>query len=338
MPARKVVKTPPGADDDSAESASAWQDGQQIIEDGTVPDFAEPAGAKFKPCGPADAGGKTGGGALEGCAKFACITCAEEDVASNMTVANYHENGHRSFRCRPCNGGRVRVGRMLRVHPSIEDLSDSADKASMVKDAKKLYGNSLVAHMRSKVTKTDESSLTVSMIGNGNFMDLEDLQAKYEKKPNKLAAVIKNTSTFWDPVSESLLYEDMSYSSNRVDCASRKRQNETVLDDINPKKIKAVGKPKADKATDAEPNGKKAAEPNNKPLSPKQCEALSKTITVVSALVQKLQTTVQPLEDPANTWVQHVPKYVGDGAQLAVAHANALCVDESARIRRSMIL
>ena len=200
MPARKVVKTPPGADDDSAASASAWQDGQQIIEDGTVPDFAEPAGAKFKPCGPADAGGKTGGGALEGCAKFACINCADEDVASNMTVANYDENGEpRSFRCPPCNRGRVRVGRMLRVHPSIEDLSDSADKASMVKDAKKLYGNSLVAHMRSKVTKTDESSLTVSMIGNGNFMDLEDLQAKYATKPKRLAALKMNTSTSWDP-------------------------------------------------------------------------------------------------------------------------------------------
>jgi len=130
----------------------------------------------------------------------------------------------------------------------------------------------------------------------------------------------------------------MVYSSNRTDSASRKRENETVMEDINPKRIKAVGKPKADKAKDAEPKEKKAAQPINKPLSPKQCGALAKTITDVSAMVKRLQTAVEPLQNPANTWVQHVPKYVGDGANLAVAHANALCVDESAGIRRSMIL
>ena len=205
MPTRKVVKTTPCADDDSAASASAWQDGQPIIDDrssapcdGTSPDFEELAGPECQPCGPADAGGKTGGGALEGCAKFACINCADEDVAANMTPAIYDENGEpEGFRCPPCNSSRVRVNRKLRAHPSIADMSDSADRASMVKDAKNLYGDSLVAHMRSKITHTDASSLTVSMTGTGNFMDLEDLAAKYATKPNRLAALKANTSTFF---------------------------------------------------------------------------------------------------------------------------------------------
>jgi hypothetical protein len=321
MPTRKVVKTTPCADDDSA----AMPDGQPIIESA---DFEEPAGLECQPCGPADA---------EGCQKFACINCSDEEVAAKMTPAVYDDDGEpKGFRCYPCNSGRVRVNRTLKAHPSIGDMTDKADRASMVEGAKNLYGGDLVAHMRSKITQTDASEVTVSMTGTGNFMDLEDLAAKYATKPNRLAALKANAKTFFCEVSKTLLYEDMVYSSNRTDSASRKRENETVMEDINPKRIKAVGKPKADKAK--EPTEKKAAQPINKPLSPKQCGGLAKTITDVSNMVTRLQTAIEPLQKPENTWVQHVPKYVGDGANLAVAHANALCVDESAGIRRSMIL
>ena len=82
---------------------------------------------------------------------------------------------------------------------------------------------------RQQYTATYEVSSKVQMMGNGTFLDEEDLKEKYKSKPLRLAAIMKNTQTFFYTTSEPLLYEDMEYTSNRTDSAAAKRTLETVV-------------------------------------------------------------------------------------------------------------
>ena len=104
------------------------------------------------------------------------------------------------------------------------------------------YGEGLVATCRASSTVTAEVGVEVKMVGTGVFMDEEDLTEKYKGKPKRLAAILKNTDTYYDDRGEVLLYEDMTYQSSKVESSSIKRTNETVVDDINPQKVcKTIG-------------------------------------------------------------------------------------------------
>ena len=160
-----------------------------------------------------------------------CASCSEEQPKATMTPAGKNADGEVcSWRCVGCNRGRQRVRDALKRHPSIEDMaSEVTDKVVISQKAKDLYGEDLVAFLRQQYSATYEVSNKVQMMGNGTFLDEEDLKEKYKSKPLRLAAIMKNTQTFFYTTSEPLLYEDMEYTSNRTDSAAAKRTLETVV-------------------------------------------------------------------------------------------------------------
>ena len=48
------------------------------------------------------------------------------------------------------------------------------------------------------------------------WMDEADLEAKYKTKPDRLAAIKKNTRTYWCDIGEVWLYEDMEYETHKA--------------------------------------------------------------------------------------------------------------------------
>ena len=122
---------------------------------------------------------------------------------------------------------------MLKEHPNWALKPVAKDK--LIKDAKQIYGDDLVGAVSSHITEEQEQSTEVAFVGNGLFLDKDDLEDKDKNKQKRLAAILKNTETYWDPVSECLLYEDMTYVSSNKDQASSKRKASTEIEDINRK-------------------------------------------------------------------------------------------------------
>jgi hypothetical protein len=229
--------------------------------------------------------------------------------------------GKYSWRCQACNNTRVRLARVLKDHPSIEKPPDIADAIIACKGE---YGDDLVATCRATFTLTRTIESKVTMVGTGEFMDEVDLAAKYKDKPTRLAAIKKNTNTFYCSIGEVQLYEDMSYKSGQEKTASAKRTSEVLFDDINVQKVRPFKVKKEKAIQDATPlaNGEKQPPPP-KLLSDKQKATIAKMSTDLMALSQKLTETLEPLHSPIeNVWVAFVPPYILAQADLAVAEMN----------------
>ena len=272
-------------------------------------------------------------GSLEAAAEatVACTTCKERFHLDDVVPNGYHLGLVTSHRCKVCNSTKTRVRRTLKEHPSIEAESDRAaitiDKEKVIADCRLLYGADMLAQMRSSYTATSEESTNVEMVGTGMMLDLADLSHKYMDKPQRLAAILKNTKTFYCRISETLLYEDMEYKTITTSSASTKRTNEVTVD-LNPAKIKKAKAPKDPAAPQPAAASQKAEspdEPPKKPLTEKQKVALGKHVLDLAKHADKLAEVVEPLEKPdENDWVAHVPLYVLNKSRLALAQKEAV--------------
>ena len=74
-------------------------------------------------------------------------------------------------------------------------------------------GDGLAAVIETLVTSKTTTTNTVSFKGTGEWFDEADLTTKYVKKPQQLAAILRNTRKVYDTIREITLYEDMKYVS-----------------------------------------------------------------------------------------------------------------------------
>ena len=267
---------------------------------------------------------------------YACLGCKGECTRDQVTPAARNACGEiESWRCRACNSARVRCSRVLERHPSIETMgAEAQDLVQVALKCKHLYGDDLVVALRGHYQVTYTASSSLEMIGTGNWLDEDDLNDKYKNKPARLAAIKKNTETYFCTKGEVLLYEDMIYQSVRVDATSAKREMSSTAE-VN----KTVKKARAKKELDvdesalleakaiAKAKGKgkgKAEDKERKPLTDQQKTKLEKAKTDMNTLADAVADATKELSQE-HGWAQHVPAYIKKGLDLAkIAHVSAM--------------
>jgi len=214
-------------------------------------------------------------------------------------------------RCAECNSCSARVDRIMAAHGEWSMPQNIKDDT--IRDARKLYGEDLIGIISCRVTTVQVQGHEVEFVGTGNFMDLEDLEMKYKNKPERLAAIKKNTKTIFDTVSECTLYEDKMYQSKNINLASTKRTVENDMQ-INSKRIKGPKKIKGAKVA------VEMVEVEQKPLTEKAIATLKKSKEGISTAREKLRKTVEPLNNfVVNPWIENVLDYVGNKVKVVVA-------------------
>lgn len=126
--------------------------------------------------------------------------------------------------------------------------------------------------------------------GTGNFIDEEDLKEKYAKKPLQLAAIMKNTKRFRDPVRECTLFEDVKFTavvSNEQRVETEKKR--TMTQDREKKRAKKAKSEEGGKAAKVEPG-----EP--KPFTESQTKAVAKFIESTGSYYIKLGEAITVVE------------------------------------------
>ena len=177
------------------------------------------------------------------CVVVRCNECHEVDMAP--VSGNV-------FRCKDCNALRSRIRRLFQK--PVMDKTEEAFKA-MTKDEREkffrdqhaLMGDGLAAVMETLVTSKTTTTNTVSFKGTGDFFDEADLAEKYAKKPQQLAAILRNTRKVYDPIRETTLFEDMKYVScvaNEEEESKASESSITHEEKLKPKKA-AKTQPKA---------------------------------------------------------------------------------------------
>jgi predicted nucleic acid-binding Zn ribbon protein len=88
---------------------------------------------------------------------------------------------------------------------------------------RKLMGEDLSVAVQEVITVKLTKKQEVEFKGTGEFLDEDDIRAKYAKKPKQAESIIQNSRSMFDPIRETTLYEDMNYNS--------KVANSEVLED-----------------------------------------------------------------------------------------------------------
>ena len=261
-------------------------------------------------------------GEIEVVLVYTCISCKAQEPKENCTPAGKDENGHiNSYRCKKCNSSRVRVKDALKRHPSIEEhASEFTNPAALAAKAKELYGEELVLFLKQEYQSTYEASAAVEMVGTGVFMDKEDLETKYKDKPTRLAAILRNTTTYYCTKSETLLYEDLEYKSVRTDRVEAKRSTSAEVSSER-KKLKKARTPKAGVEAEGYDKGKgkgkrKGAPEEPKQLTQKHSEQLTKAKDDIAKELEKMTNGTKCLSEKENqNWAKFAPSYINDGIQ-----------------------
>ena len=104
--------------------------------------------------------------------------------------------------------------------------------------------------MENKLTKGSIEEHFVSLEGNGNWIDEEDLELKYKTKPTKLLAIRKNAQQWYDPQSETTLFEDMEFTSSYNNTNTDRTTAKRTFTQTKEKFKGAAKKPKVKKESD----------------------------------------------------------------------------------------
>ena len=196
------------------------------------------------------------------------------------------------------------------------------DKAVFIEKCTNLYGDDLDRFIKSQFTETNTEENNVKLTGNGDWMDEEDIREKYVKKPQRLAAILKNASRWTCPVAEVELIEDMSYKTAYEHNQLNKLKNERSME--TKEILKKAKKPKVVSSIAAVKKEEDAREKQNepKPLTPPQVSTLTKGKATIEKAIEDLSKS----RDEANTkdLMADMPKYMKPNVEQTLAAASLL--------------
>jgi hypothetical protein len=207
-----------------------------------------------------------------------CVQCPvaiefdEKGSATNAICKNkarVRDSGNAPiYSCTNCNRLSARLYKLQNEDPSLkphfQKLSPDAKKTFFAEHADFL-GQDLVAAIKNLVSVVTSEESTEDFKGDGVWMDDEDLAAKFEGKPQQIAAIKKNTRTMMHPIRECILYEVIEYATTAATSTKRKQEErvekETTEQLKKPRKAKAPpanleGVQKDDKAHETATVGK----------------------------------------------------------------------------------
>ena len=118
----------------------------------------------------------------------------------------------------------------------------ATDTSAFVTKAKNAYGKDLMKMLEDEMTETNTVVAFASLTGTGQFLDEEELRAKYADKQQRLNGILKNARRIVCPVSEIEMIEDMAYQSTQGN--NRKRTAERIVSCKTPAVIINKRKPR----------------------------------------------------------------------------------------------
>ena len=164
-----------------------------------------------------------------------CSTCRKPVSEENgVVVARAVGKTATSLRCRACHNLKSRINRVLSHYGSLaQDWTKVTEneKKEFYKKYQEQAGPDLLTRLQETVTESKKTSSAVSFEGTGDFLDEIDLEEKYKNKPDQLAAIKANTRTYFCPVRQVQLFEDVKYKRTAVETEEyakvqkRKRQS-----------------------------------------------------------------------------------------------------------------
>ena len=164
------------------------------------------------------------------------------------------------FRCKDCNALKSRLQRlfqkpgMSKSEVAFKALSKD-EREKFFRDEHAAMGDALAAAMETVVSSKTTTTNTVSFKGTGEFLDEQDLSEKYAKKPEQLAAILRNTRKIYDPIRETTLFEDMKYVSLTANEEEESKANESSLTQEGKHKPKKAAKPAKIAKEEVPPDG-----------------------------------------------------------------------------------
>ena len=199
---------------------------------------------------------------------------------------------------------------------------DNPDNAGFIEKCTNLYGDDLDRFIKSQFTESNTEENNVKLTGNGSWMDEEDIREKYEKKPQRLAAILKNAARWTCPDGEVELIQDMSYKTayehNQLNKLKHERSMETK------EILKKAKEPKVVTSVETVKKEEDAREKQNepKPFTPPQLATLTKGKASIEKAVEDLIKS----RDEANTkdLMADMPKYMTPNVEQTLAAASVL--------------
>ena len=176
------------------------------------------------------------------------------------------------------------------------------DKQQFMADAREVMPKDLAKLVDQYLEELFLAEDEVAMVGTGEFLDEDDLKEKYAKKPQRLAAILKNAKRMWCNISECELIEDMKYQSK--ESSIRKRITMSGIKTEAQEKVKRV---KVQEEATAEP-ASVDGEAKLQDISPAQLTKISKWIEQVDKIVKELAGFVKTIDGA--TWAEYLPQYV----------------------------
>ena len=154
-----------------------------------------------------------------------CSLCHEVEIPNTLT------------RCKDCNKGYQRI---LLYKKQLEGASlDAWDnmskekKSAFIKENHMLTGDNLKAKIQAVCNEELQRKVTITLRGNGEFLDSPDLAEKYKHKPEQLINVRARANSFICPARGTRIYEDMEYQTTfkEENTHMRKRKLELSKED-----------------------------------------------------------------------------------------------------------
>ena len=189
------------------------------------------------------------------------------------------------------------------------------DKEKFMAEARELMPKDLAKLVDDYLEEVMVAEDEVSMVGTGEFLDEDDLKEKYAKKPQRLAAILKNAKRIWCKNSECELIEDMKYQSK--ESSIRKRIATSGMKAVAQQKVKRV---KVQKEKPAEPASVDGEE-KLVDLTEAQLTKVSKWSEQAYKIVKELTDFVKTIEGAK--WAEHMPQYVNLKLQAVIVSAEA---------------
>ena len=117
-----------------------------------------------------------------------------------------------------------------------------ADKRQFYIEAQDLSGNALHLKMQEAISQRVTKKSSVKFVGTGEWLDEQDLEEKYAKKPDQLANIKHNTRTMVCPIRRVKLFEDVKFTSETVDEECRTEERKRKIEMAPPRLPKAKAK------------------------------------------------------------------------------------------------
>ena len=237
---------------------------------------------------------------------------AEKICSAGCGAMTSNQNG----RCTECGNLACRISRHFKDSPEnkaefTKSMDSMKDRAAFQATAKLLYGDDLAIAISQVVERKLIAESEVTLVGNGCFLDMIDLETKYKSKPERLNGIKANARRFKDPISNVELIEDMEYRSTHSNSVKQSLEiTNTGTQESSIKKRKTETPTKDKKTTPVK------VEPTF--LAQASRDKLQKLLESNTKLRGKLQQTIEKAQGNDGELLTHMPPRIVAASNAAV--------------------